>query len=107
MSNCKSIPKNPVIFSAKGPRISKAQKRRDKKAEKEKQHLLDKERQELENLTGKRNVEQETISRLLEGRGLSLFEVPSDGDCMFAGERNGFKKGNSKLELGTICFIIV
>jgi len=76
---------NDVEAEIKGPRISKAQKRRDKKAEKEKQHLLDIERQEQENLTGKRNVEQETISRLLEGRGLSLFEVPSDGDCMFAG----------------------
>ena len=42
-------------------------------------------------MTGKRNVEQEAISRLLEGRGLSLFEVPSDGDCMFAGERYGLK----------------
>ena len=55
--------------------------------------MLDIERQEQENLTGKRNVEQEAISRLLEGRGLSLFEVPSDGDCMFAGERNGLKRG--------------
>ena len=66
-------------------RVSKAQKRRDKKAEKEKQRLLDIEKQEEENLTGQRNLEQEAISKLLDSRGLSLHEVPSDGDCMFAG----------------------
>jgi len=69
----------------KGMRVTKAQKRRDKKAEKEKQRLLDIEAQEAENLTGQRNLEQEAITRLLEARGLALHQVPSDGDCMFAG----------------------
>ena len=70
----------------RGMRVSKAQKRRDKKAEKEKQRLLDIEAQEAENLTGQRNLEQEAITRLLEARGLALHQVPSDGDCMFAGQ---------------------
>lgn len=65
-------------------RVSKAQKRRDKKAEKEKQRLEDIEKQEEENLLGKRNLEQEAIKKILESRGLKLFEIPSDGDCMFA-----------------------
>ena len=50
----------------------------------EKQRLEEIERQEEENLHGKRNVEQEALSRILESRGLKLYEIPSDGDCMFA-----------------------
>ena len=68
------------------PRVSKAQKRREKKAEREKQRLEDIERQEAENLCGQRHLEQEAITRLLEARGLTLHQIPSDGDCMFAGE---------------------
>ena len=68
------------------PRVSKAQKRRDKKTEREKQRLEDIERQEAENLSGQRHLEQEAITRLLEARGLTLHQIPSDGDCMFAGE---------------------
>jgi len=66
-------------------RVSKAQKRRDKKAEKDKQRLLDIERQEEENKNGIRHLEQEKIKSLLEKRSLKLAEIPSDGDCMFAG----------------------
>lgn len=66
-------------------RESKAQKRRDKKAEKERQRLEDIERQEAENLSGQRNLEQEAITRLLGARGLTLHQIASDGDCMFAG----------------------
>ena len=69
----------------KEPRVSKAQKRRDKKAEKDKQRLLDIERQEEENKNGIRHLEQEKIKSLLEKRSLKLAEIPSDGDCMFAG----------------------
>ena len=50
----------------------------------EKQRLEEIEKQEEENLLGKRNLEQEAISKILESRGLKLFEIPSDGDCMFA-----------------------
>ena len=81
----KDCDKDEAEDDTKGVRVSKAQKRRDKKAEKEKQRLLDIEKQEEENLTGKRNLEQEAISKILESRGLSLHLIPSDGDCMFAG----------------------
>ena len=50
----------------------------------EKQRLEEIEKQEEENLLGKRNLEQEAISKILESRGLKLYEIPSDGDCMFA-----------------------
>ena len=73
-----------TVEESKEARVSKAQKRRERKAEKEKQRLEEIEKQEEENLLGKRNVEQEAVSRILESRGLKLFEIPSDGDCMFA-----------------------
>jgi len=66
-------------------RVSKAQKRRDKKAEKDKQRLIDIEKQDEENKNGIRHLEQEKIKALLEKRSLRLAEIPSDGDCMFAG----------------------
>jgi len=66
-------------------RVSKAQKRRDKKNEKDKQRLEDIDKQEEENKNGIRHLEQEKIKSLLEGRNLKLAEIPSDGDCMFAG----------------------
>ena len=87
-TNCDNV-KKPDDKSNE-PRVSKAQKRRDKKAEKEKQRLEDIEKQEAENLSGQRHLEQEAITRLLEARGLILHQIPSDGDCMFAG-------GNSNL----------
>ena len=77
---------NTASTEAREPRVSKAQKRREKKAEKQKQRLEDIEKQEEENLTGQRHLEQEAIKRLLEARGLTLHIIPSDGDCMFAGE---------------------
>ena len=82
-TNCDNIKK--PDDKSKEPRVSKAQMRRDKKAEKEKQRLEDIEKQEAENLSGQRHLEQEAITRLLEARGLTLHQIPSDGDCMFAG----------------------
>jgi len=73
------------IIVEKEQRVSKAQKRRDKKAEKDKQRLIEIERQEEENKNGIRHLEQEKIKSLLEKRSLKLAEIPSDGDCMFAG----------------------
>ena len=85
-TNCdKDVKNDNDKEEVKEVRVSKAQKRRDKKAEKDKQRLLDIEKQEEENLNGLRHLEQETITKLLDSRGLSLHEVPSDGDCMFAG----------------------
>lgn len=62
-----------------GQRISKAQKRRDKKAQAEKirnQRILE---QEELNIFGKRNVEIQTIKKILGERDLMLYEIPSDG----------------------------
>jgi len=66
-------------------RISKAQKRREKKAAKEKERINEIERQEEENQHGARNIEAAKIKEILESRGLLLQEIPSNGDCLFAG----------------------
>jgi len=71
--------------STNGQRISKAQKRREKKAAKEKERINEIERQEEENQHGARNIEAAKIKEILESRGLLLQEIPSNGDCLFAG----------------------
>ena len=58
----------------------------EERGNQERQRLEDIERQEAENLSGQRNLEHEAITRLLEARGLTLHQIPSDGDCMFAGQ---------------------
>lgn len=65
-------------------RISKAQRRRDKKAIKEKERNEEIEAQEVENLQGVRHLETLKIKSILKERGLSIVEVPSDGDCLYA-----------------------
>ena len=65
--------------------MSKAQKRRDKKAEKEQQRLEDIEKQEEENKNGLRHLETEKIKSILSSKGLKIYDIPSDGDCLFAG----------------------
>jgi len=70
----------------KGPavKVSKAQKRRDKKAEKERERDKQIAEQEEANLLGARNVEAEKIKSTLKARGLAIYEIPSNGDCLYA-----------------------
>ena len=84
-------------------KVSKAQKRRDKKAEKEKQRLEDIERQEEENKLGARHLETQKIKELLAKRGLKVHEIPSDGDCLFAGVSHQMANGQSVQELRQSC----
>ena len=70
--------------------MSKAQKRRDKKAEKEQQRLEDIEKQEEENKNGLRHLETEKIKSILGSKGLQIYDIPSDGDCLFAGIAHQF-----------------
>ncbi|KAK2575844.1 hypothetical protein KPH14_007218 [Odynerus spinipes] len=64
-------------------RISKAQRRRHKKenAEKERnQRIIE---QEAFDVFGKRNVETQSIKKILHERGIMLYEIPSDGHCLY------------------------
>ncbi|CAL7946879.1 unnamed protein product [Xylocopa violacea] len=64
-------------------RISKAQKRRDKKANAERERNQRIIEQEALNVFGKRNVELQTIKKILYERGLMIYEIPSDGHCLY------------------------
>ncbi|XP_012288160.1 OTU domain-containing protein 6B [Orussus abietinus] len=64
-------------------RVSKAQKRRDKKADAEKARNRLIIEQEALNEFGKRNVEMQTIRKILCERELMIYEIPSDGHCLY------------------------
>lgn len=64
-------------------KISKAQKRRDKKSQQEKEREEQIKQQEKENLHGPRNTEQQAIIARLKEKGLKIFSIPSDGDCLY------------------------
>lgn len=61
------------------PKVSKAQKRRDKKANAERERNERIVEQEALNVFGKRNVETQTIRKILVERDLMIYEIPSDG----------------------------
>lgn len=64
-------------------RVSKAQKRRDKKAKEEKAKQAEILEQEEINKTGPRATELKLIKNILKSRGLMLYPIPSDGDCLY------------------------
>ncbi|RZF33920.1 hypothetical protein LSTR_LSTR012262 [Laodelphax striatellus] len=64
-------------------RLTKAQRRRDKKATILKERELRISEQEVQNIHGARNVETETIKKILKQRDLMIYEIPSDGNCLY------------------------
>ncbi|BES89596.1 OTU-like cysteine protease [Nesidiocoris tenuis] len=64
-------------------RITKAQRRRERKALQTKERELRIIEQEAENVYGVRNVELETIKKILKERDLMIHEIPSDGNCLY------------------------
>lgn len=63
---------------------SKAQRRKDKKSQKQVEREERIRDQEVLNLCGARHVEAEKIKAALKARGLSIKEIPSDGNCLYA-----------------------
>lgn len=64
-------------------KISKAQKRRDKKLQQERERKEQIKLQQKENLHGPRNKERQAITAKLKERRLTIFSIPSDGDCLY------------------------
>ncbi|CAK9811997.1 Deubiquitinase OTUD6B [Anthophora quadrimaculata] len=64
-------------------RVSKAQKRRDKKANAERERNQRIIEEEALNVFGKRNVELQTIKKILAERDLMIYEIPTDGHCLY------------------------
>ena len=63
---------------------SKAQKRRDKKEQQEKERQANIEAQKEMNKLGPRHLETTKIVEILKDRNLALYDIPSNGDCLFA-----------------------
>ncbi|XP_055371246.1 deubiquitinase OTUD6B [Condylostylus longicornis] len=64
-------------------RISKAQRRRDKKAQREKAKEAELAAQEGQYKNGPRTTEMRALKDILKKRGLRLYSIPSDGDCLY------------------------
>ncbi|XP_076335679.1 deubiquitinase OTUD6B-like [Tachypleus tridentatus] len=71
------------LTSEKQQKTTKSQKRREKKANEERLRKQRIEEQEIENLTGIRNVEAEKLKEMLSHRKLAIYEIPSDGNCLY------------------------
>lgn len=81
-------------------RVSKAQKRREKKAIAEKERNQRIIEQEALNVFGKRNVETEAIKKILSERDLIIYEIPSDGHCLYNAVAHQLKiNGDTPLSL--------
>ncbi|OZC08335.1 hypothetical protein X798_04687 [Onchocerca flexuosa] len=67
----------------KEPRISKAQRRREKKAElnRKREEAAMQARIDAEN--GPRKLESDEIERILMDRGLMIYDIEPDGDCLY------------------------
>lgn len=68
---------------SKEKKVSKAMKRREKQATKNKEREERIKEQELLNLTGARHIEFERIKSILKTKNLQIFEIPSDGNCLY------------------------
>ncbi|TRY75768.1 hypothetical protein TCAL_13005 [Tigriopus californicus] len=84
----KSEESHPDSEPANQKRVSKAQRRREKTAEKARIRLDAIEKQEEENKEGSRQKEIQAIQDSLRSRDLALYDISSDGDCLFAGVRH-------------------
>ncbi|KAG6795669.1 deubiquitinase OTUD6B [Apis mellifera caucasica] len=82
-SNSNESTKDNKQYEQPTQRVSKAQKRRDKKANAERERNQRIIEQEALNVFGKRNVELQTIKKILCERGLMIYEIPSDGHCLY------------------------
>lgn len=66
------------------PKVSRAEKRRTKKITqmKERQALI--EEHDIKNIGGIRHVETQTLVKKLKNLGLVIFDIPSDGNCLYS-----------------------
>lgn len=88
-----------VEIDDKGPKLTKAQKRRMKKESTNKEREQRIAEQEIENEHGVRNTETNKIKEILKKKDLMIFEIPSDGDCLYNAVKHGLKKMSVVLDV--------
>ncbi|XP_013402008.1 OTU domain-containing protein 6B-like [Lingula anatina] len=71
---------------------SKAQKRKEKKAQQEKEREERIREQDIENLSGVRHLEAQKMKSILGKRKLKIFEIPSDGNCLYCAVEDQLKR---------------
>jgi len=66
------------------PKVSRAEKRRSKKITqmKERQSLI--EEHDIKNIGGARHIETKTLVEKLKNLGLVIYDIPSDGNCLYS-----------------------
>lgn len=64
-------------------RISKAERKKEKKAEKEKERQHRIETEDVSHLNRSRVREDELIGEKMRDLGMKIFDIPSDGDCLY------------------------
>ncbi|CAH2285551.1 OTU domain-containing 6B [Pelobates cultripes] len=84
------------------PRVSKAQKRREKKAALEKERDERIAEAEIENLSGARHLENQTLTHSLAERQLQIKQIPSDGHCMYRAIEHQLKEQDNGLTLSNL-----
>lgn len=79
IKNLKEIQINDAV-----PKVSRAEKRRSKKINqmKERQALI--EEHDIKNIGGARHIETQTLVKKLKNLGLVIFDIPSDGNCLYS-----------------------
>lgn len=91
--------------------ISRAQKRKDKKAAKQKEKQEKIEQEELASAINPRSIEANRLKQIFKERRLRLYEVSSDGDCMYKAiehqlQLHGIETDVSELREKTATFMI-
>lgn len=79
-------------------KVSKAQKRRDAKAAKKAEQLRRIEEGEKLDEHKDRKLEQECLKKILDKKKLTIFEVDSDGDCLYRAIEHQLKICSDSLE---------
>lgn len=66
------------------PKVTRAEKRRSKKITlmKERQSLIDE--HDIKNIGGTRHIETQTLVKKLKNLGLVIYDIPSDGNCLYS-----------------------
>lgn len=88
----KSTGANPTPDESAVKKPTKAQRRKVKKVHKAQQREERIQEQDAVNEFSARNVEHDKLTRILRLRGLSLFEIPADGNCLFSAIEDQLKQ---------------
>ncbi|XP_054164860.1 deubiquitinase OTUD6B-like [Oppia nitens] len=83
-------------------KVSKAQRRRDAKALKEKQKQQRIAEDMVDDSENQRLIELDKLKNILSSRGLVMYDIPSDGDCMYRAIEHQLSLNNIKTNVSEL-----